>query len=363
MARNLLVLCALADGMLTGDWLLCGQEPTGTGGDRHSIRDQVAAALASGANDEAKSALVKALATKWLGEGKDSDIQALLESIRTTADQELAVRIFRDFLADPALAIPAACALPEENDPFFKAVEAGRANAIRDWLGASLRKAGEPTLRQVSALTKPPAWLGEGFIKWLTHDKMLGAERPRAGGQLAARLLLLLDERERPGSRTIQAGFVEWQMADPAGRGEVAGMAAYLAGVTEACPAFPTVSGWDSAVVRPMSGAWGKRLLEVAGKAKGGAGADWRQTLDDCFLTLLKGMTKDERTLAATGLDGCLEFLLEPAQTTGWGELSSVKLTGFPATRAERSKALMDLFQPYPEFQLPIELHEARSPN
>jgi hypothetical protein len=43
----------------------------------------------------------------------------------------MAVRIFRDFLADPALAIPAACALPAADDPFFKVVEAGLANAIR----------------------------------------------------------------------------------------------------------------------------------------------------------------------------------------------------------------------------------------
>ena len=359
MARNLLALCGLAGGLLTGDWLVCGQEPTGTGGDRLSIRDHVAAALESGANDEAKSALVKALATKWLGEGKDADIQAMLESIRATENKELAARIFRDFLADTALAIPAACALPEERNPFFKAVEAGRANAVRDWLGASLRKAGAPTVRQVSALTKPPEWLREGFLKWLMHDKMLGADHPRTGGQLAARLLLLLDERERPGSRTIQAGFVEWQMEDPAARGEVGGMAAYLAGVTEVCPAFPTASGWNDAVVRPMSVAWRKRLLEVAGKAKDGAGADWRKTIDDCFITLLKGMPKDERTLAATGLDGGLEFLLEPAKTTGWAELSSVKFTGFPATRAERSKTLMDLFQPYPEFQLSIERRQA----
>lgn len=91
MVGKLLALCGLAGGRL-----VCGQKQTGTGGDRLSIRDQIAAALESGENDEAKSALVKTLATKWLEEG---------------------------------------------NDPFFKAVKAGRANAIRDWLGASLRKA------------------------------------------------------------------------------------------------------------------------------------------------------------------------------------------------------------------------------
>ncbi|MBN8456553.1 MAG: hypothetical protein J0M04_01715 [Verrucomicrobia bacterium] len=355
LAGRLLVLC----GMLAGGSWLCGQEQAGTGGGRLSIRDQVAAALESGANAEAKSALVKALAAKWLEDEKDADIQAMLESIRVTADEELAARIFRDFLADTALALPAACALPAADDPFFKAVEAGRANAIRDWLGAALRTAGAPTLRQVAALTKPPEWLREGFIKWLMHDQMFGADHPRAGGQLAARLLLLLDERERPGSRTIQAGFVEWQMEDPAARGEVRAMAAYLAGVTEACPAFATASGWNDAVVRPMGMAWRKRLLEVAGKARNGAGTDWRKTLEDCFVPPLKDMAKDERMLAATGLTGCLELLLEPAKTTGWAELSSVKFTGFPATRAERVKALMDLFQPYPEFQLPITRSES----
>ena len=351
--RSVVLLCGLAGG------LLYGQENNGGTGARLSIKDKVAVALESGQSDAEKVAGIKTVATELLRDKTDDEMMALPGTVREMADEAVAVRAFQAMLADAATAIPAACALPEDRDPFYKAVEAGRANAIRDWIGASLHKAGAPTVRQVAALTQPPEWLREGFIKWLTHDKMLGADHPRQGGQLAARLLLLLDERERPGSRTIQAGFVEWQMEDPAARGEVGAMAAYLAGVTEACPAFATASGWDSAVVRPMSVAWRKRLLAVAGKAKGGAGADWRKTIDECFLTPLKGMAKDERTLAATGLDGCLEFLLEPAKTTGWAELSTVRLTNVPATRAERSKALMDLFQPYPEFQLPIVRKEA----
>ncbi len=192
MARSLLALCGLAGGMLAGGSLLCGQDQPATGEVRLSIRDDVAAALESGANDEAKSALVKALGTKWVGEGKDAAIQTMLESIRASGNKELAVRIFRDFLADTALAIPAACALPDANDPFFKAVEAGRADAIREWIGASLREAGEPTVRQMTALTTPPAWLGEGFVKWLTHGGMLGDPalvKAQAHGQPVAEIV------------------------------------------------------------------------------------------------------------------------------------------------------------------------------
>jgi len=59
MARNLLALCGLAGGMLAGGSLLCGQDQPATGEVRLSLLDHVAAALESGANDEAKSALVK----------------------------------------------------------------------------------------------------------------------------------------------------------------------------------------------------------------------------------------------------------------------------------------------------------------
>jgi|GEM_PF-1506659 len=299
MARSLLALCGLAGGMLAGGSLLCGQDQPATGEVRRSIRDDVAAALESGANDEAKSALVKALATKWLAEDKDAAIQTMLESIRATGNEELAVRIFRDFLADTALAIPAACALPDANDAFFKAVEAGRAGAIREWIGASLREAGEPTVRQMTALTAPPAWLGEGFVKWLTHVGMLGEHDPRAGGRLAARVLLLMEWCARPKSRTIQADYLERQMESAMNEGDVARMTAYFAGVAEVCPVFAAGGDWDRTVAWPMANAWSKRLTDVAKKEDTGAGADWRNSIEACFLTLARKMTQEERTFVA----------------------------------------------------------------
>ncbi|MCX6875183.1 MAG: hypothetical protein NTW21_15445 [Verrucomicrobia bacterium] len=355
MTRNLLGLGGLAGGVLAGDWHLRGQEQTGTGGDRLAIRDQAATALESGRTDEAKTALVKALATKWMGEGKDADIQTMLEAIRATGNQALAVRIFRDFLADPALAIPAASALPDANDPFLKAVEAGRADAIRDWIGASLRKAGEPTVRQMTALTTPPAWLGEGFVKWLMHGGMLGTDDPRSGGRLAARVLLLMEWRARPMSRTIQADYLAWQMENSMNEGDVARMTAYFAGVAEVCPAFASGGEWDRTVAWPMAKAWRKRLADVAKQEDPGAGADWRKTIEACFVTPARNMAKEERIFAAAGLEKYIESLLDPATLAGSSESPPIKLGNAPATRAERVKALTGLFQPYPEFQVVIE--------
>ena len=357
-ARSLLGLCGLAGGMLAGDWHLCGQVQTGTNGDRLAIRDDVAAALESGANDEAKAALVKALATKWLAENKDAAIQTMLESIRASGNKELAVRIFRDFLADTALAIPAACALPGANDAFFKAVEAGRAGAIREWIGASLREAGEPAVRQMSALTKPPAWLGEGFVKWLTHGGMLGKDDPRAGGRLAARVLLLMEWCARPKSRTIQADYLERQMESAVNEGAVARMTAYFAGVADVCPVFASGGDWDRTVAWPVAKAWRKRLADVAKREDTGAGADWRKSIEACFVTLARNMAQEERTFAAAGLEKCIESLLEPATLAGSSEKPPIKLGNAPATRAERVKVLTGLFQPYPEFLVVIERKE-----
>ena len=362
MARNLLALCGLTVGMLAGDSLLCGQEQSGTGGDQLSIRDHVAAALESGANDAEKSALVKALAkalaTKWLAEDKDAAIQTMLESIRATENQELTVRIFRNFLADTALAIPAACALPDANDPFFKAVEAGRPGAIREWIGASLRKAGEPTVRQFATLTAPPEWLGEGFVKWLMHGGMLGTDDPRSGGRLAARVLLLMEWRARPKSRTIQADYLEWQMGDAMNEGDVARMTAYFAGVAEVCPVFASGGDWDRTVAWPIAKAWRKRLADVAKKEDTGAGADWRNAIEACFVTPARNMAKEERTFAAAGLEKIIESLLEPATLAGSSEKPPIRLGNAPAMRAERVKALTGLFEPYPEFLVVIERKE-----